>query len=100
MPLPVVLVPFVPIALRIGAVALAGYAAKRALAARSHQGRTDQRAEEALDDLGEGLGLHRPRDAEDQRNAAIRVQRTIRFRGKTWQLDAAAIGRLRLRECP
>ena len=82
MPLP--LAPLLPIALRIGALATAGYAAKRWIAARSHIGRTDQRAEDALDDLGEGLAVHRPADrAEDrQTNAAARLRRAIRFRGR------------------
>jgi hypothetical protein len=99
MPLPLVLAPFLPIALRVGAVAVVGYAAKRALAARTHAGRTDQRAEDALDDLNEGLGLHAPMDATGQRNAALRVCRTFQFRGRTWQLDAGAIARWRFREC-
>lgn len=98
MPLPLVLAPLVPLALRLGAVAAVGYAAKRALAARAYAGRTDQRAEEALDDLDEGLGLHRPKDETGQRNAALRFTRTIHFRGKTWQLDAGAIARWRLKE--
>lgn len=98
MPLPVILAPLVPLALRLGAVAAVGYAAKRALAARTHPGRTDQRAEDALDDLGEGLGIHAPLDAEGQRNAAVRFTRTIRFRGRTWQFDAGAIARWRLKE--
>jgi hypothetical protein len=96
MPLP--LAPLLPLALRLTAVAAAGYAAKRALAARSFPGRTDQRAEEALDDLGEGVTTHAPKDAEGQRNATLRLRRTIRFRGKTWELDAGAIARLRLKE--
>jgi len=99
MPLPLVLVPLVPIVLRVGAVAAVGYAAKRALAARTHKGRTDQRAEDALDDLDEGLGLHAPKDVTGQRNAALRINRTIRFRGRTWQLDAGAIARWQLKEC-
>lgn len=99
MPLPLALAPLVPIALRLGVVAVVGYAAKRAVAARIHSGRTDQRAEDALDDLDEGLGLHAPKDAAGQRNAALRVSRKIRFRGRTWQLDAGAIARWRLKEC-
>ncbi len=96
MPLP--LVPLLPLALRLGAVAVIALAARRALAARTHPGRSDQRAEDALDDLGEGLGLHAPKDADGQRNAAVRVKRTLRFRGRTWSLDAGAIARLRLKE--
>ncbi len=100
MPLPFALAPLVPIALRLGAAAAVGFAARRALTARTHKGRTDQRAEDALDDLDEGLALHRPKDAPGQRNAALRIRRTIRFRGRTWQLDAGAIARWNLKEYP
>lgn len=96
MPLP--LAPLVPLALRIGAVAAVGFALRRFVAARSFPGRTDQRAEDALDDLGDGLAMHRPKDVQGQKNAALRVRRKIRFRGKTYELDAGAIGRLRLKE--
>lgn len=98
MPLP--LVPFLPLALRLGAVAATGYAASRWLRKRSHPGRTDQRAEDALDDLGEGLSLHRPadRDEDRQTNASARFRRVIRFRGRSYELDAGLLARLRLRE--
>jgi len=96
MPFPLVLV---PVALRVGAVASVGYSLKRALVGRSHAGRTDQRAEDALDNLDEGLGLHAPKDVPGQHNAALRMYRNIRFRGRTWELDAGAIVRLRLRKC-
>ena len=98
MPLP--LAPLIPIALRLSAVAALGYAAKRALAANTFPGRTDQRAEDALDDLGEGLSLHRPADRADDRqtNASARMRRVIRFRGRVWELDAGLVARLRLRE--
>lgn len=98
MPLP--LAPLIPLALRLGAVAAAGLAARRFILARSHPGRTDQRAEDALDDLDEGLAVHRPADrTEDtQTNAAARLRRTIRFRGQTYELDAGLLARLRLRK--
>jgi hypothetical protein len=98
MPLP--LAPFLPIALRLGVVATASYAVTRWVRARTHVGRTDQRAEDALDDLGEGVSLHRPNDrAEDsQTNASARLRRVIRFRGRTWELDAGVMARLRLRQ--
>ncbi|MFZ1468089.1 MAG: hypothetical protein WAT09_03825 [Paracoccaceae bacterium] len=98
MPLP--LAPLLPLMLRLGAVATAGYAASRWVAARHHPGRTDQRAEDALDDLGEGLSLHRPADRADDRqtNAAARLCRTVRFRGRTWDIDAGLMARLRIRE--
>ena len=96
MPLP--LAPLLPLALRIGAVAAVGLAAKRALTAHSWPGRTDQRAEDALDDLGEGVTSHAPTDTPGQRNATLRIRRTLRFRGKTYEFDAGLLARLRLKE--
>lgn len=98
MPLP--LAPLLPLVLRIGAVATAGYAAARWVRSRTQTGRTDQRAEDAFDDLGEGLAVHRPADrAEDgQTNASARLRRVVRFRGKVWEVDAGVMARLRLRE--
>ena len=98
MPLP--LAPLLPLALRLGAVAAVGLAARSWLAARSHPGRTDQRAEDALDDLGEGLSLHRPVDRTEDRqtNASARLRRVIRIRGRSYELDAGLLARFRLRE--
>lgn len=100
MPLP--LAPILPIALRLGAVAATGIAARSWLRRRSFPGRTDQRAEDALDDLGEGISLHRPADraGDRQTNASARVRRVIRFRGREYELDAGLVARLRLREKP
>jgi hypothetical protein len=100
MPLP--LAPILPVVLRLGAVATAGYAALRWARARTETGRTDQRAEDAFDDLGEGLAIHHPADrAEDrQTNAAVRMVRVIRIGGKVWELDAGLMARLRLRQRP
>lgn len=100
MPLP--LAPLLPVVLRLGAVATVGYAATRWVRARTHAGRTDQRAEDALDDLGEGLAVHRPADRADgsQTNASVRAVRVIRVGGKTWELDAGLMARLRLRQRP
>lgn len=96
MPLP--LAPMLPIAIRLGAVAAVSYVARRALAAHTWPGRTDQRAEAALDDLDEGLTAHAPKDAPGQHNATLRLRRTIRFRGKTYDFDAGLMARLRLKE--
>lgn len=100
MPLP--LAPLVPIALRLGAVAAAGWAVKRAIAGRVQVGRTDQRAEDALDDLGEGIALHRPDDRRDetarQTNASARLRRTIRWGDKGIEIDAGLMARFRLRK--
>ncbi|MFN4154477.1 MAG: hypothetical protein ACK4HF_07470 [Paracoccaceae bacterium] len=96
MPLP--LAPLLPLALRLGAIAVAGYMAQRLIRRHGQPGRTDQRAEEALDDLDEGLASHRPRDAAGQRNTSFRLRRSFRIGGRTYELDAGAIARLRLRE--
>ncbi|MBA3911165.1 MAG: hypothetical protein C0524_15140 [Rhodobacter sp.] len=104
MPLP--LAPLLPIALRLGVVATAGYAVKRWMKARSFPGRSDQRAEDALDDLGEGLSLHRPKNlagpeaAESakvsQTNTTGRMIRVIRIGGRQYHLDAAFMARFRV----
>ena len=98
MPLP--LVPLIPLAVRIGLVASTTWAVTRWVRSQAHPGRTDQRAEDALDDLGEGLTFHRPADRADdqQSNATARVRRVIRFRGRRYELDAGLMARLRLRE--
>lgn len=99
MPLP--LAPLVPIVLRLGAVAAAGLALRRALRAATHPGSTDQRAEDALDDLGEGIALHRPADraseGASQTNTAAHWRRTIRWGAHGLEIDAALLGRLRIR---
>ena len=97
MPLP--LAPLIPLAVRLGLVATTTFARTRLLAAPPPR-RTDQRAEDALDELGEGLTLHRPADrAEDrQTNATARLRRVVRFRGRTYEVDAGLMARLRLRE--
>lgn len=101
MPLP--LAPLLPAVLRLGMVATTTFAAVRWVRARSHPGRTDQRAEDAFDDLGEGLSLHHPADraadgfADRQTNATARLRRVIRFGGKTLEIDAGFMARFRLR---
>ena len=96
MPLP--LVPIAAFALRTGAVAGAVWLVRRSLVA----GRTDQRAEDALDDMSEGLALHRPADrAVDgtrQTNVASRFRRTLRWGDKGVEIDAALLGRLKIRK--
>ncbi len=98
MPLP--LAPLLPLAMRLGLLTAAGYAVKRYLAARSHPGRVDIRAEDALDDLGEGLAVHRPADLAQTRqtNTTARFRRTIRIGGKSYEIDAGLIARFRLRQ--
>lgn len=91
-----------PLALRLGAAAGTAWAVTRVARSRMQPGRTDQRAEDALDDLPEGLAIHAPKDrAEDaQKNAAFRLRRVIRWRGETLELDASLLGRFRLRRLP
>lgn len=106
MPLP--LAPLLPIAMRLGVVATAGYAARRWMKAHSFPGRTDQRAEDALDELGEGLSMHRPRGftaTEDiaaadvsQTNTTGRLIRMIQIGGRRYHLDAAFMARFRVQK--
>lgn len=97
--MPVPLAPLLPIAVRLGLVASTTWAVSRWVRSNTHPGRTDQRAEDAMDELGEGLSVHHPADrAEDrQTNATARLRRVIRFRGRTWEVDAGLMARLRLR---
>lgn len=102
MPLP--LAPLLPVALRLGAVAAVGLAARAWVTRASFPGRTDQRAEDALDDLGEGLSLHRPADRAagevSQTNGTARIVRVIRLGGRSWEIDAGLIARVRMRSRP
>ncbi|RYI30866.1 MAG: hypothetical protein EON48_05155, partial [Acetobacteraceae bacterium] len=90
MPLPLALI---PLAVRLGLVATTTFALTRLFQSASHPGRTDQRAEDALDELGEGVTLHRPSDrAEDrQTNATARLRRVVRFRGRSYEVDAGLV---------
>lgn len=93
MPLP--LAPIAVFALRAGAVAATAWAVRRMLT--PNLGRTDQRAEDALDDLGEGLSAHVPADREGQRNAALRVKRVIGWGKRRVEVDLGLMARLRVR---
>jgi hypothetical protein len=90
MPLP--LVPIAGVALSYGLVALGTWAIVRSI------GRTprDQRAEDALDDLPEGLtaGKH-----EDATRGSARLNRTIRIGtdGPGVEIDLTALGRLKVK---
>ncbi|WP_095588147.1 hypothetical protein [Actibacterium ureilyticum] len=90
MPLP--LAPIAGFALRYGAVALASYAVTRKI----DQGFRDQRAEDALDDTPEGVTL---RQGDDQANATARFRRVFRVgpTGPGFEVDATALGRIRIR---
>ena len=95
MPLPIA--PIAGVALRLGmrygAVALATYAISRAAQER---GARDQRAEDAMDDLSEGV--HFRREA-DQVNGGGRFVRTVRVgtSGPGVEIDASALTRIRFR---
>ena len=86
-------VPLAPIALtaaRYGALALAGYVVAR---------QVDRgRAEDALDDLPEGMTAHRPHDRQ-QWNMAGRLRRVVRLgeTGPGLEIDASLFGRVRFR---
>ena len=86
------LAPIAGLALRYGAVALTAYAIAR-VAERGHR---DQRAEDAMDDLPEGVRIRR--EAE-QVSGAGRVVRTFRVGhgGPGVEIDATAITRIRFR---
>ncbi|HMO06279.1 MAG TPA: hypothetical protein PKD10_01350 [Paracoccaceae bacterium] len=97
MPLPALaLSPAALWALRAGAAGLAFWAGRRALAGTATS-RTDQRAEDALDDLDDGLAAHAPPDRDGQRNAALRMRRVLRWPGGGIEVDLSAMARLRLR---
>lgn len=95
------LAPVLRLTLKLGAVAAAGWAVRRALRPGAAPGRTDQRAEDALDDLSEGLAIHHPQDGlapEDrQTNTAWRLKRVVRWGGRGVEIDAAILGRWRIR---
>ncbi len=95
MPLP--LAPIAGVALRYGirygALAVAAYGVKRAL----RKGRTDQRAEDAMDQMADGLAVHRPTDRA-QTNGAARFRRVIRWGDRAVEIDAAALARFRIRK--
>ena len=89
MPLP--LAPIAAIAIRYGTVAVATYA----LAARVERGRRDQRAEDALDEVAEGVTLRRE---PGQMNSTGRLRRIVRLgNGPGVEIDFTSISRFRLR---
>ena len=90
MPLP--LAPIGGLALRATLVAAAGYLAGR----RIERGFRDQRAEDALDDLNEGLAARRD---DGQLNLDARYRRRIRLgeAGPGIEIDFASLSRLRIR---
>lgn len=90
MPLPIA--PIAGIALRYGAVALASYALTRGLQRAPY----DQRAEDAMEDVPEGLAARRD---EGRMAGSGRMRRVIRLgtNGPGIEIDATALGRIKLR---
>ncbi|MBV1867639.1 MAG: hypothetical protein KUG69_07005 [Marinosulfonomonas sp.] len=91
MPLP--LAPVAGIALRYGAIAFAAYTVARKI----ERGHFDQRADEAMDDVNEGLTVRREKE---QLNTTARYRRAIRFGadGPGVEIDITALDRIRLRK--
>ena len=97
MPAPLALSPLAWTAIRIGAVAAVGfYAAHR----RGSSQPKDVHQEHVLDELGEGLETRsHTAEAERAMHGHGRLKRTIRLGrdGPGVEIDAAALGRLRIR---
>lgn len=91
MPLPIA--PIAGFAIRYGAVALATYAVARNLPAPPR----DQRAEDAMDDVSEGLSLGKD---DEQVNGAARFRRVIRLgaNGPGVEIDATALTRIKFKK--
>ncbi|MGR3290528.1 MAG: hypothetical protein ACU0C9_04960 [Paracoccaceae bacterium] len=90
MPLP--LAPIAGIALRYGVVAVATYAITR----RVKRGFYDQRGEDAMNDVNEGLSMRRD---SDQINGTARYKRIVRLgaNGPGVEIDITALGRIKFR---
>jgi len=91
MPLP--LAPVAGIALRYVVVAFAAFTVAR----KVERGHFDQRADEAMDDVNEGLTVRRE---QEQLNTTARYHRAIRLgtNGPGVEIDITALGRIRLRK--
>lgn len=92
--MPVPLAPIAATAARYGAIALAGYV----IARQMERGRVDQRTEDVMDELPEGLSGHQARDRQ-QWNMAGRLRRVVRLgeNGPGLEIDASLLGRIRFR---
>ena len=86
------LAPIAGLALRYGAVAIATYA----IARNSGLARRDQRSEDAMDEVHDGLHL---RQDADQMNANGRFRRIVRLgsTGPGVEIDATVLARIRIR---
>jgi hypothetical protein len=100
MPLPALVAPLAPVAIRLaaygGALALGAY-----LAGRRGPERIDMATEDALDRVPEGADFRVDR-ANGRADAEARFARTIRFgpTGPGVSIDLAGVGRLRVRRAP
>ncbi|MGP9790575.1 hypothetical protein [Roseinatronobacter sp. NSM] len=88
------LAPIAAVAVKYGALALAGYVVARQV----RPGHIAQPVEDALDKMPEGISITQPRDA-DQINSTARLRRIIRLGhgSRGVELDAAFLARIRLR---
>ncbi len=86
------LVPIAGIALRYGAVAIAGYAIARTV----QKAPRDMRAEEAMDDVNEGLSMRRETGAV---HGSGRFRRVVRLGkdGPGIEIDATSLARVTFR---
>jgi hypothetical protein len=89
----IVLTPLAWTAIRIGAVAAMALYASRRASDPKHAAH-----EEVLDGLPEGVSAHSHRaEAERGLHGAARFRRVLRIRGAALELEAAGLGRVRLR---
>lgn len=88
------LAPIVVTALRYGGVALVAYTAARRIAPAP----TQQKNEDALDRVPEGIGASRAKD-RNQMNITSRWRRVVRMgtQGPGLEIDITALGRLKFR---
>jgi hypothetical protein len=94
MPAPIALSPLAWTALRLGAMAAVALYASRGR--DSHP--KDAEHARVLDDLPEGISAEPHRaEAESAMHGSGRFRRTVRLGSKGFEIDAAALGRLRFR---
>lgn len=91
--------PLTPIALTVLRYApAAGAAVATAVYAYSRRRSVDQRAEDLMDDLPDGIEVTKTHEG-DQMNATGRIRRTIRLaNGKGVEIEAAGFARIRLKK--
>lgn len=90
MPLPA-LPPLVLAAAKYAAVAAAAWALTR----ETYRGRIDQRAEDAMDDLPDGVSIRQPGD-RTQTNLAAWLRRRVGLGPSGLEVDLAILARLRV----